>query len=157
MKKQSTQFLRRELASASNIVILGIGNESNDNDSIGLSVAKELEKALFSDKCHIFLAGTVPENLTGGIRKMAPSHVIFLDAVDMGKEPGAVEVIDQDSITNAGYSTHTISLSLLADYLTQEIGCKVIILGIQCEANSLQGRMFSLRKATEQVLSLMPD
>ena len=101
--------------------------------------AKEIEKSDSSRRYHVFLAGTAPENYTGIIREISPSHVIFIDAADMKKAPGTVEIINENTIANMSPSTHNISLSLLSDYLTCDIGCKVITLGIQPGMTSPKG------------------
>ncbi len=141
VNEEATQALKRELSTATKVAILGIGNELYGSDSPGLLAAKEIEKSNPPDKYQVFLAGTAPENFTGAIRELSPSHVIFIDAADMGKKPGTIEVIDKDSIADVSPSTHNLSPSLLASYLTQEIGCKVIMLGIQPEASFPKGKV----------------
>jgi|GEM_PF-1075633 len=41
-----------------------------------------------------FNGGTAPENLTGEIRRFKPSHLIMIDAVELGKRPGTIALID---------------------------------------------------------------
>lgn len=153
MNEESLQALKKELATAKKVVILGVGNELYDNDSLGLLAAREIEKSGLSGRYQVFLAGTTPENLTGKIKGLSPSHVIFIDAADLGKEPGSMEIIEKERITNLTLSTHNLPLPLLADYLTREIGCKVIMLGIQPENNS-SGKRTSGREAIKKLVAL---
>lgn len=135
MKEELAQALNGELAQARKVVILGIGNEFRYGDHLGLLAAREIEKLDISKKYQVFSAGTTPENFTGAIRESYPSHVVLIDAADMGKAPGTIEIIDESRLSSAPPSTHNIPLSVLVSYLTQEINCKVVVLGIQPETN----------------------
>jgi hydrogenase 3 maturation protease len=74
---------------------------------------------------------TAPENVTGEIRTFAPSHVLFVDAADFGTAPGSVRIFESADIGGMMSSTHTLPLHVIADYLTQELGCRVVFLGLQ--------------------------
>lgn len=153
MVKSGLNSLKRELAIAKKVVILGIGNELYDADSLGLLAAEEIKKQDCSGKYQVFLAGTAPENLAGKIRELSPSHVIFIDAAELGKVPGSVEIIEGERIATLTHSTHNLPLTLLDDYLTKEIGCKVIMLGIQPE-NNASGKRATERQAIKKLVSL---
>ena len=129
MDKGLASVLERELAGAERVVILAIGSEFHEEDSLALQAAKEIEEV--SENWKVILAESAPENFTGVIGKASPSHVVFLDAAEMGEEPGSIEVIEKGRIVDTSFSTHCPSLSILAEYLTGEVGCKVIIIGIQ--------------------------
>ncbi|GAJ10959.1 unnamed protein product, partial [marine sediment metagenome] len=45
VNEESLQALKKELATAKKVVILGVGNELYDNDSLGLLAAREIEKS----------------------------------------------------------------------------------------------------------------
>lgn len=76
-------------------------------------------------------AGHAPENRTAELRRFAPEVVLLIDAADMGEEPGAVHWVGMDEIDGISASTHTLPLSMLAKYLTWELGCEIHLLGIQ--------------------------
>jgi hydrogenase 3 maturation protease len=76
-------------------------------------------------------AGAAPENSSGELRALAPSHVIIVDAADMGEAPGTVKLLDPSEAGGASFATHGLPLSVLAAYLTTEMGCKVIMIGVQ--------------------------
>lgn len=106
---------------------------------------QELQKALISPHPSIglFAGGTAPENLTGEILRFEPSHILLVDAADLGLKPGTVKLIDPETIGGASFSTHALPLKILADYLRQSLPCParnasrsnvgrhIIILGIQ--------------------------
>jgi hydrogenase 3 maturation protease len=75
--------------------------------------------------------GPAPENTTAEIRQLSPSLVIIVDAAAMGEEPGTIRLIDPWDVGGASFGTHGLPLTVLAGYLRTEIGCEVIIIGIQ--------------------------
>src|ERR1051325_8726537 len=89
------------------------------------------------DTTHVLIieAGHAPENTTGEIRKFAPDLVLMVDAADMGETPGTIQWIPEESIDGMSASTHSLPLSMLARYLTLELNCTVVVLGIQPDSN----------------------
>jgi hydrogenase 3 maturation protease len=80
----------------------------------------------------VFLGETAPENLTGEIRRFQPTHVVILDAADVGAAPGHIEVIPNDAPTqNPTISTHSLPMKVFTDFLTKSIGCQAVVAGIQ--------------------------
>jgi hydrogenase 3 maturation protease len=49
----------------------------------------------------------------------------------MHEPPGTVRLIESADITGASLGTHSLPLSVLADYIQREIGCRVSVIGIQ--------------------------
>jgi hydrogenase 3 maturation protease len=122
------------------VAILGIGNTLRSDDAAGVLVAQALsQRECAADTDHLLIceAGHAPENKTGELRKFAPDLVLLIDAADMGKEPGTVEWISEEDIDGMSASTHSLPLSMLAQYLTLELGCKVTLLGIQPASNEV--------------------
>ena len=144
--------LGKELADADRVVILGVGNELRGDDYLGLAVARELEKAISSEKYQVIVAWSAPENFTREIKEASPSLVLFIDSADMGKEPGCIEIIEKDRIANITFSTHNLPLSILADYLTSEVGCRVVIVGIQPD---LGGGSSGVEEAVERLAAVL--
>lgn len=86
--------------------------------------------------------GLAPENLSGQLCKFAPDLVLLIDAANMGEQPGTVQWIPEECIDGLSASTHSLPLSMLARYLTLELDCNVIFLGIQPCSNEV-GEMVS--------------
>jgi len=118
------------LKGSNSVLILGIGNELNLIDRIGIEVVKRI-KRLNLNKIKVFLAGTAPENSTNIIRKVNPSHLIIIDSAEMNEELGTIKILDKDKIIGRNFSTHGLSISFLIDYVEKSIGSKVILIGIQ--------------------------
>jgi len=133
---------------------MGIGSELRGDDAAGLLVLKYLQykvvslcRAAASRRAALskigrplasrgptfkFLnGGTAPENLTGEIRRFCPTHLIMLDAVDMGKRPGALALIDVAKDENGVFLTHKLPVKLMLDYMGREMNFVSVFIGIQ--------------------------
>jgi len=82
----------------------------------------------------VFFGGTAPENITGEIKKFAPTHLIIIDALDAGGSPGDIKLISPDEIGGASFGTHGLPLKMVTDYLSNFLKCEMIIIGIHPKA-----------------------
>ena len=114
--------------------LVGIGSDLRGDDSAGLLVVRSLQH-LQSSNLLIIDGGPTPENFSSKIKKFNPELIIFIDAAHMDEPPGTVQWIPLESIDGMSASTHSLPLSLLANYLTTELGCRIAILGIQPAQN----------------------
>ncbi len=112
------------------VVVLGVGSELRTDDGAGPAVARAVEDLGLPGLVG-FPAGPAPENATGALRDLSPSHVVIVDAADMGEPPGTVRLLDPSDAEGASFATHGLPLSVLAGYLEEEIGCGVLLIGIQ--------------------------
>jgi hydrogenase maturation protease HycI len=112
------------------VVVLGVGSELRSDDAAGVRVAAELARAPLNG-VHALDGGSAPENCTAEIRQLGPTHLIIVDSAHMHEPPGAVRLIESADITGASFGTHSLPLSVLADYIQREIGCRVSVIGIQ--------------------------
>ncbi len=122
--------LQRALVGATRIAVLGIGDDLNPLDRPGILAAiliHELERPDVT----VFLAGTMPENFTGGLRELRPSHVVMVDAADMGLPAGSLGVIHPGQVRGQRFSTHAMPLSLVIEYVERDIGARVVLVGVQ--------------------------
>jgi hydrogenase 3 maturation protease len=103
-----------------------------------LQVSRTLRARLPGNEHFLVLAGgPAPENLTGKLRKFQPDLVLFVDAAPLDQPPGTIEWIPVKAIDGMSASSHSLPLSLLAQYLTLELDCKVAVLGIQPGQNEV--------------------
>jgi hydrogenase 3 maturation protease len=111
-------------------VVVGVGSTLRSDDAAGLHIALAL-RALALPNVFVLLGDTAPENVTGEVRRARPTHVLFVDAADLGESPGSVRLLDAAEVGGMSSSTHTLPLGVIADYLTRELGCRVLFLGLQ--------------------------
>lgn len=122
------------LRSAHRIAVVGIGSDLRGDDIAGILVIRELRAAAGRSRSpglRLFDGGTAPENLTGEILRYKPSHILLIDAADLGLKPGTIKLIEPGNIGGISFSTHVLPLKILADYLARSHDCQVTVLGIQ--------------------------
>ncbi|KAA0002843.1 MAG: hydrogenase 3 maturation endopeptidase HyCI [Thermoplasmata archaeon] len=110
-------------------ILLGVGNEANGDDGIGVWVARNFShEGWRSIDCF-----TVPENYTSEIKRSDAKKVVIVDAADMGLDAGEMRIIPKDRIGLAGFSTHSLPLSIFIKHIQETKGVDVILIGIQPE------------------------
>lgn len=134
------------------VVVLGVGSEMRQDDAAGVHVAAALSRAPIPG-VHAIDGGSAPENCTAEIRQLNPSHILIIDSAHMGEPPGRIRLIDSQDIGGSSFGTHGLPLSVLADYLASEIGCRVTIIGIQpASVDFGEGLSSEVRQAVEEIV-----
>ncbi len=92
-------------------LLLGLGNPLMRDDSVGLKVA-QLLRSLLVDQPDVL----VDEDYWGGLRLMERmigfDHVIVVDAIRTGAEPGTIHKLGLDDVpTQRSTSAHDVNLS----------------------------------------------
>ncbi len=155
--------LRRRLRGARRVAIIGVGDELLPSDRLGMLAAREIDR-LQLPAARVFYAGTVPESVTGPVRRYRPGHILLLDAADMGARPGSVAVVDPERIRARLFTTHALPLSVVMEYLKRDTKAAVTLVGIQPEADALgpspsareQAGLTHLVAAVQRILSAQP-
>ncbi len=119
-----------EWALQGRVCLMGMGNPEYGDDAFGVRLAEELEDAGVP---HIVVAGASPERHIGIVADEKFDHLVFLDAVEFGSEPGSAVFLDARQIESRfpQISTHKISLSVLAKVVESRGITKVWLLGVQ--------------------------
>jgi len=126
--------LASEVGHPLRIAVIGIGNQFNGDDAAGVLVVRTLQKKLNqSDHLLLIEGGTAPENVTGRLRRFRPQVVVMVDSAEMGRSAGSVMLVEVEALDGLSASTHTLPPSVLAEFLQRELGCRVVLLGIQPE------------------------
>ena len=131
-------MLLKRLEGCSRIAVLGIGSELRGDDVAGVLLVRELglmaNKRRFSHLAFEgFEGGNAPENATGFIKGFKPSHIIVVDAADISLAPGECREIDPEELGDIPFSTHTLPMKIVTDYLKQATGAAISIIGVQPE------------------------
>ncbi|MFA4984706.1 MAG: hydrogenase maturation peptidase HycI [Candidatus Omnitrophota bacterium] len=153
--------LLRRLEGARRIAVVGVGSELRSDDAAGAFAAEKIKSGCRRQKSRmvrlrVFFGFTAPENLTGEIKKFLPSHIIIIDAAELGKRPGSVGILNDSEIAGLTFSTHRMPLVVLADYLKRSFDCQVIIIGIQPKSVSFGGGLSApVRKSISGLAALI--
>ena len=65
---------------------------------------------------------SAPENHTQEIRKLKPSHIIIVDAVEFDAKAGSIITISKNQIDTFNFSTHSMPISFIINYIEETIG-----------------------------------
>lgn len=133
MSNDWSNWLKRLGSSnGSRVAIVGIGQELRGDDAAGVLVARALKSALAHIRSVLVIeGGQAPENQTGVLRRFEPDLVLLVDAAEMGAASGEVRWLTQSQIDGLSASTHTLPLSMIAQFLSAELNCEVTLIGIQ--------------------------
>ena len=127
--------LKNKLLNAKKVAILGIGSELRGDDVAGLLAAQQIEKNTkgksITPQLQVFIGETAPENLTGEIKNFQPTHLIIIDAAELNKEPGHIEIMEPETISGTSFCTHALPLKIVIGYLLESFKFQAIIIGIQ--------------------------
>ena len=135
MKNELLDILRS--CSEPKICVLGIGSEFKADDSAGVVIVNDLQRMCDEKKCIdetrvLFLnCSTAPENFTGFIKEFGPTHLILIDAAEMGEQPGTVKFIPSDKVGGVSFATHVLPIAVMINYLKQSITFESVIMGIE--------------------------
>ncbi|HTZ11038.1 MAG TPA: hydrogenase maturation protease [Candidatus Margulisiibacteriota bacterium] len=111
------------------IVILGIGNNLKSDDGIGSILAGRIQGKV---PYLVYDSGSSPENYLGKIVRDKPDTLLLIDAVDFSAPPGDFNILEGDGLQAQNMCfTHNASLSLVINYLKNNLKVDIIILIIQ--------------------------
>jgi hydrogenase 3 maturation protease len=124
------------------VAILGVGNDLNGDDGAGVFVVRALAARLPAGPGVLLIdAGNAPESCTGPLRRFAPDLILEIDAADTGGVPGTVTWLDWRDADGLSASTHTLPPSVLAEYLSAELGCRLVLIGVQPATLEMSARL----------------
>ncbi|MDP4108845.1 MAG: hydrogenase 3 maturation endopeptidase HyCI [Bacillota bacterium] len=128
------EILNGKLRGFSKLAVLGAGSTLRADDAAGIFIVERLGKVFKPGEYENvrFYAGEIaPENFSGKIKSFNPTHLLIIDAADLGLEPGTLTEIDPVDVGGPTYCSHMLPLKVMIDYLRGETGAEVILLGIQ--------------------------
>lgn len=163
--------LKEFLDGYSKLVILGIGNDIRGDDGLGPYIINRLfdlkedadDNDLNNDSgLYLINAGSVPENFTGSIKKINPSHILIIDASLMNMKPGEINIVSKENIVNLSVSTHSMSLKYLIKYLESCEGVnndfKILFVGIEPESMDLSFDLSdSVKETCDDLIKVLID
>jgi len=144
------------------VLILGCGNILIGDDGFGPAVAQLLRSDYeIPENVCVFDAGTsVREILFDTIlSEKKPSKVVIVDAMDCGREPGELFMLDINALPKVkidDFSMHQIPTSNLLRELKEHCGIEVIVIGCQV-ANTCNSVNPGLSKPVEAAVKPAAD
>ncbi len=156
--KDVYRFLSRRLKGYTRLAVLGVGSVLRSDDAAGMEVVRRLEERLspLPPEVSLFAGETAPENLCGCIKRFHPTHLLMIDAADLGLSPGECAQIDPALVGGPTFLSHMLPLKLMTDYLIQETGAAVTLLGIQYQTLEFDGPLSpAIERAVENVCAAL--
>jgi hydrogenase 3 maturation protease len=146
--------LKEFISGAKRVAILGIGNDLRTDDGLGPFIVNSL--CIKDSDIMIENVGSVPEGFARPLTEFGAECVILVDAADMRKPPGHVELVTKDRIGGITISTHSMPLSFLMMYLEQQTGGKSILLGVQPKSIQFgEGLNPEIQTVAEWIISML--
>jgi hydrogenase 3 maturation protease len=103
--------------------IMGIGSTLKSDDGVGVFIAESLKNKGFRN---VIVAGATPEHWLGFLTKQNFEKILIIDSVLYGGKEGEIKLFDIEGISEQFGLTHSSSLHLFADFLSQEGSVKEI-------------------------------
>ncbi len=129
--------LRSWLRGVGTVVAAGIGCVDRSDDYVGLKIVEALQGKVRGDVC-LLECETVPESYILDIEKLEPTHVLLIDAANIGLEPGESRLVNaEDLVSFSPLSSHALPLRVFCEYLKKTINPKIALLLIQPESLEL--------------------
>ena len=162
------KLLHERLFGAKKLAVLGAGSVLRSDDAAGGMIIEALSRSFEGRKNSSLLlcdGETAPENYSGKIERFAPTHLLVVDAADVGANPGYVVEIDPRDVGGPSFCSHMLPLRIMLEYLQQQTGAQVMLLGIQPKSIAFDGDVSEeIRRAVEaicgavsQIIEALPE
>jgi hydrogenase 3 maturation protease len=140
---------------AGRVAVLGIGNELNGDDSAGNWVARKLKERLINQpNLFVMDCGAIPENASGPLRRFQPQLILLMDAADLDESPGAIQLVNLDQVRGFSASSHSLPLSVLAEFMKHEFQSEVVLCCIQPQSLEFEANLSTpVKKAVNSLVA----
>jgi len=135
MKEKWQSILKKELTGRDKLIVLGTGNALKADDAAGLLVANLLDKSLNrfqKSRIKVLRAYEIIDLYLKKIKRIKPSHLIIIDAIDSGRKPGSIITIRLDPVKKRKKKVGGNFYNFL-EKLSAASSCKIYLMGIQPE------------------------
>ncbi|KUO39253.1 MAG: hypothetical protein AVW05_01040 [Hadesarchaea archaeon DG-33] len=147
--------LRKWLLDARRVVIAGIGSSIRKDDFIGVGIVKKL-RGKVSRSVHLIECEMSPENFLEPIIHFKPTHILLVNAAQLGLEPGSSRLIELNRISWPAVLTHALTHQIFREFLTEATGAKVALLAVQPKDTSFgEGFTKELEGTVERLSSFL--
>jgi hydrogenase 3 maturation protease len=137
------------------VVVIGMGNELRADDAVGLHVVRLL-KPFTHEKLKVFEGHMTPEAYIGPACASHPTHVLIVDAAELGQKPGAWQVLSKNNVEQGLFTTHTIPAVEIAAEIQRKCSAAVVFVGIQPKSRDISlGLSRECQKAAEEISEII--
>ncbi len=149
-EKELKEFIDNKTA------IMGIGSTLKTDDGVGVFIAENLKDIGIEN---VIVAEATPEHWLGFLTQKKFTKLLIVDSVLFGGEKGEIRVFDLQEISKRFGLTHSSSLHLFYDFISQEGSIKELkILAIMPESLEV-GESLSpvVERSAGEIISFFKD
>ncbi len=135
-------FFADWLQGAERLAVVGVGSTLRADDAVGMLIAEQLLEEFPRDiypRLLVCPGETAPENYSGCIRFFKPTHILVIDAADLGLAPGEIVEIPAEAVGGPAFLSHMLPLKVMINYLADGTSAKSALLGIQYQSMQFDG------------------
>lgn len=136
MSDNWAKFLKREIRGLDKLLVLGTGNALKADDAAGLLVASLLDRKLGrrqKSRIKVLRVYELMNTYKRRIKRLRPSHLIIIDALEMRKRPGSIIATRLEPGSRQKKKISSEFYQFL-EILTGETACRIYFVGIQPES-----------------------
>jgi hydrogenase 3 maturation protease len=149
-----TDDLSAFLKGCRKLILVGMGNELRHDDAVGGKLVLKL-RGKVPKGVELIDCGTTPEVFSSRFKRSEPTHIIFFDAVQMGKEPGFFGFVDEDTLASQSLSSHKQSVKMLFTVLRQQVpDLRIGLVGVEPKSTEFGT---GLSAPVKRALNLLAD
>ena len=139
------------------MAIVGLGNEYRTDDGVGVAAIRLLEDEVVQrEEVALFDADRNLVRYLPEIEEFKPSGLLFIDAANLGIEPGRITVLDENQIIKQSVLTHDNNLGLAMAYVRMALPeCGVLFVGIQFKLLDMSEELTLTNEIREAVTRLV--
>ncbi len=133
MPERWVEFLNKELKGAERLLVLGTGNALKADDAAGLLVASLLDRRLNrrqKTRVKVLRVYELLDAYNRRIKRLKPSHLIIVDALDTGRQPGSIMAARLEPGRRKKKKISS-EFYFLLEKLSADSACRIYFLGIQ--------------------------
>lgn len=137
------------------MAILGVGNPMRGDDGLGPHAARRLAQEP-PPRTLVLDVESVPEAFTGKVEEFGATHVVIIDAANLGGAPGETRLIEGSQIKGVAISTHSLPLNIFIHYVEEAVGAEVRVVGVQPASLGLgEGLTPRVEEAVDKVVEIL--
>ena len=155
IKNDVDEKLRKWFLDARRVVIAGIGSSIRKDDFIGVGIVEKL-RGKVSPSVHLIECEMSPEKFLEPIVHFKPTHILLINAAQLGLEPGSSRLIELNRISWPAVLTHALTHQIFREFITEATGAKVALLAVQPKDTSFgEGFTKELEETVERLSSFL--